>query len=186
MAALAARLTCAIAVAIVLTGARARADFPIAPHRYLGQPGAMVHGGRVCLYASNDDDNPEAGDFQMKSIVCVSSSDLKNWTDHGEVFRVPADASWADHAWAPAVVERNGTFFLYFGNGTTGIGVASSTSPTGRFQDARGSALVTASTPGASGTNSWLFDPAVLIDDDGRRRRRPRTSHFRRVITLRR
>ena len=36
-----------------------------------------------------------AGGYTMKSIVCVSSSDLKNWTDHGEVLRVPVRAAWA-------------------------------------------------------------------------------------------
>jgi arabinoxylan arabinofuranohydrolase len=143
------------------------ADFPIASHRYLADPGALVSNERVYLYNSNDDDNPVAGGYQMKSIVCVSSSDLVNWTDHGEVFRVPNDAGWANDSWAPAAIERNGLIYLYFGNNAGGIGVASSAAPTGPFRDARGSALVDSSTPGASGTNSWLFDPSVFIDDDG-------------------
>jgi arabinoxylan arabinofuranohydrolase len=121
----------------------------------------------VYLYNSNDDDNLIAGGYQMKSVVCVSSSDLKNWTDHGEVLRVPANGSWANNSWAPAAIERGGKFFLYFGNGGNGIGVASSGSPTGPFKDARNGALVTGSTPGASGANMWLFDPSVFIDDDG-------------------
>ena len=146
---------------------RALADYPIASHRYLADPGSLVYGGRVYLYSSNDDDNPVAGGYQMKSIVCVSSSDLKNWTDHGEVFRVPMNAAWAGNSWAPAAVERGGNIYLYFGNNASGVGVASSTSPTGPFTDAKGRALVDASTPGASGTNSWLFDPSVFIDDDG-------------------
>ena len=76
-------------------GQSAFADYPIASHRFLADPGAMVHDGRVYLYCSNDDDNPpdEEG-YRMTSIVCVSSSDLKNWTDHGVVFEVPRDASW--------------------------------------------------------------------------------------------
>ena len=157
----------ALGALTLLAVSTARADYPIASHRYLADPGALVSGGRVYLYNSNDDDNPEAGGYEMKSIVCLSSSDLKNWTDHGEVFRVPTDASWAGYSWAPYVVERTGRFFMYFGNNANGIGVASSTTPAGRFRDAKGSALVTSSTPGASGTNSWLFDPATLVDDDG-------------------
>ena len=39
--------------------------------------------------------------------------------------------------------------------------------PTGPFTDAKGQLLVNGSTPGASGTNSWLFDPSGFIDDDG-------------------
>ena len=65
------------------------ADYPIVSHRYLADPASMVYDGRVYLYCSNDDENPptENGGYQMTSIVCVSSSDLKNWTDHGIVFK---------------------------------------------------------------------------------------------------
>jgi arabinoxylan arabinofuranohydrolase len=146
------------------------ADYPIASHRYLADPASLVHDGRVYLYCSNDDDNVVAGGgddgYKMASIVLVSSSDLKNWTDHGEVIRAPRDASWAYNTWAPAVIERNGTFYMYFGNSGGGIGVAKSSSPVGPFEDAKGSALITGSTPGASGQNMWLFDPGVFIDDD--------------------
>ena len=148
--------------------ARAHADYPIASHRYLADPASLVHEGRLYLYASNDDDNVGDDGYKMASIVCVSSSDLKNWTDHGEVLRVPRDAAWANFSWAPALASRNGKIFLYFGNNANGIGVATSTSPTGPFVDAKGSALVNSSTPGASGTSIWLFDPGVFIDDDGK------------------
>jgi arabinoxylan arabinofuranohydrolase len=157
----------ALLLAVFAASPRAFADYPIASHRYLADPGSLVYDGRVYLYNSNDDDNPVAGGYEMKSIVCVSSSDLKNWTDHGEVFRVPTNAAWAGNSWAPAAVARNGKIYLYFGNNANGVGVASSTTPTGTFTDAKGSALVNASTPGASGTNSWLFDPSVFVDDDG-------------------
>jgi len=147
--------------------APALADYPVASHRYLADPGSLVHDGRVYLYNSNDDDNPVEGGYEMHSVVCVSSSDLKNWTDHGIVFSVPRDATWAGDSWAPQPIERDGTIFLYFGNNGNGVGVASSKDPTGGFKDAKGSVLVNGSTPGASGTNSWLFDPGALIDDDG-------------------
>jgi arabinoxylan arabinofuranohydrolase len=134
-------------------------------HRYLADPGSLVYDGRVYLYNSNDDDNNNG--YQMHSVVCVSTADMKNWTDHGIVFQVPANASWAGNSWAPQAIARDGTIMLFFGNSGSGIGVATSTSPTGGFKDARGSVLVNGSTPGASGTNSWLFDPGALIDDDG-------------------
>ncbi|HEY3253433.1 MAG TPA: glycoside hydrolase family 43 protein [Polyangiaceae bacterium] len=144
----------------------ALADYPIASHRYLADPGSLVLNGRVYLYNSNDDDNSGAA-YTMHSIVCVSTSDMKNWTDHGIVFQVPANASWANNSWAPQPITRDGTIYLYFGNSASGVGVASSTNPTGTFKDAKGSYLVNGSTPGASGNNSWLFDPGALIDTDG-------------------
>lgn len=161
----------ALVLAGLLASPSALADYPIASHRYLADPASLVHDGRVYLYCSNDDDNVKAdgsdASYEMASIVAVSSSDMKNWTDHGEVLRVPRDASWASDSWAPAVVERDGTIYMYFGNNGSGIGVVSSDSPTGPFTDPRGSALITSSTPGASGPNMWLFDPGVFVDDDG-------------------
>jgi arabinoxylan arabinofuranohydrolase len=145
----------------------ARADYPLASHRFIADPAALEHNGRLYLYGSNDDDNT-GNAYIMHSIVCTSTDDLKNWTDHGVVFDVPRDASWARYAWAPAVIARNDRFYLYFGdNAGSGIGVASSPSPSGPFVDARGSRLVSTTTPGASGPNQWYFDPAVFIDDDG-------------------
>ena len=145
----------------------ARADYPIASHRYLADPAVLVHDGRVYFYCSNDDENVTDADYLMRSIVCVSSADLKNWTDHGVVFRVPENAAWASRSWAPAVNERDGTFFLYFANGASNIGVATSSSPIGPFNDPIGRPLVSSATPGASGPNMWLFDPFAFVDDDG-------------------
>jgi len=125
----------ALLVGLLLLGPRARADYPIASHRFLADPASLVHEGRLYLYSSNDDDNDSDDGYEMRSIVCISTSDLKNWTDHGEVLRVPADAAWADMSWAPAIAERNGTIYMYFGNNANGVGVVSSTTPTGRFTD---------------------------------------------------
>ncbi len=146
------------------------ADYPIISHRYLADPGAMVYNGRVYLYCSNDDENADDGEggYLMQSIVCVSSSDMKNWTDHGVVFRVPRDASWANRSWAPSVVELNGKFYLYFGDGGSGIGVASADNPLGPFKDPLDDLLIKTSTPGVlPADNMWLFDPMTFIDDDG-------------------
>lgn len=147
-----------------------RADFPIASHRFLADPGSMVFNGRVYLYCSNDDDNiaDDKGTYMMKSIVCISSNDLKNWTDHGVVFEVPRDATWAGRSWAPSAVERDGKFFLYYGNGGNGIGVATATNPLGPFKDPLGKELIKNSTPGVMpARNMWLFDPMAFVDDDG-------------------
>ncbi|HVZ86498.1 MAG TPA: glycoside hydrolase family 43 protein [Polyangia bacterium] len=157
----------AVVLLSVLISSRASADYPVMSHRYLADPGSLVYNGQVYLYNSNDDDNAVGGGYTMHSAVCVSSSDMKNWTDHGVVFQVPADASWAQNSWAPQPIQRDGTIYLYFGNSGSGVGVASSTDPAGVFKDAKGSYLVDGSTPGASGSNSWLFDPGALIDDDG-------------------
>ncbi len=145
-----------------------KADYPIVSHRYLADPGSLVYNGRVYLYCSNDDENPVEGGYKMASFVCISSSDMKNWTDHGVVFSVPQDASWAEKSWAPSVVERNGKFYLYFGNGGSSIGVAVADSPTGPFKDPLNGKLVSSETPGVMpAEHMWLFDPMTYVDDDG-------------------
>lgn len=113
------------------------ADYPIVFQRHLTDPGAFVYNGRVYLYCSNDDENPgdDKSGYQMKSIVCVSSSDIKNWTDHGIVFEVPNNCSWASKSWAPSPAERDGKFFLYFGNSRSDIGLAMADSPLDSFED---------------------------------------------------
>ncbi|TDO24606.1 glycoside hydrolase family 43 protein [Pedobacter duraquae] len=146
------------------------ADQVIVGYRHLADPGTLVYNGRVYLYASNDDDNTmeKNSGYKMKSIVCVSSSDMKNWTDHGVVFEAPRDVDWAGRTWAPAAVARDGKIFLYFGNGGNGIGVATSSSPTAPFKDPIGKKLVETQTPGVlPAPNMWLFDPMTFVDDDG-------------------
>jgi hypothetical protein len=142
------------------------ADYPIVKYRYLADPGAFVHNGRVYVYCSNDDDNGDAS-YDMHTIVCVSSSDLKNWTDHGVVFNVPRDAGWTGLSWAPSPAYKNGKFYLYFGNGGSAIGVAVSDSPTGPFKDPVGRNIANSNTPGVQPFNGWLFDPMTFVDDDG-------------------
>lgn len=143
------------------------ADYPLVWHRYLADPDGLEYNGRLYVYGSNDDDNSTNSGYGMHSIVCISTDDLKNWTDHGVVFQVPRGASWATYSWAPSVIYRHGLFYLYFGNNAGGgIGVATNASPTGPFVDARGNALINSSTPGASGTNQWYFDPCVFMESN--------------------
>ena len=144
------------------------ADYPVISNRYLADPTSMVYNDRVYLYCSNDDESPVEGSYNIPNIVCISTSDMKNWTDHGIVFDAARDTTWAKKSWAPAAIERNGKFYLYFGNGGANIGVVVSDSPTGPFNDPRGSVLIEHGTPGVHpAKNMWLFDPGVFIDDDG-------------------
>jgi arabinoxylan arabinofuranohydrolase len=143
----------------------ARADYPIVSQHYAADPAAVEFNGRFYVYCSNDDDNGTNG-YIMSSITCFSTDDLKNWTDHGVVFRA-TNTSWATLTWAPSAVSNQSKVFLYFANGAGSIGVATSSVPSGPFTDARGSSLINGSTPGASTSTQWLFDPCGFVDDDG-------------------
>ncbi len=78
------------------------ADYPIASHRYLADPTSLVTKDRVYIYCSNDDESRVEGSYNIPNVICVSSSDMKNWTDHGSVFRASDSTTWAKKTWAPA------------------------------------------------------------------------------------
>lgn len=139
------------------------ADNPIISHRFTADPNAIVYNGRVYVFCSNDDDNH--GSYGLSSYILVSSDDMVNWTDHGEIFRVPKDASWANGAFAPTAIERNGKFFLYFPNRGESVGVAVADRIEGPYEDPLGKPLLEKSMPNCN--VMWLFDPGVFIDDDG-------------------
>jgi arabinoxylan arabinofuranohydrolase len=109
---------------------------------------------------------------KINKIVVISSEDLINWTDHGEINVAGSDgiAAWAAHSWAPAVACKNiggeDRFFLYFANDASNIGVLTAGSPTGPWTDPLGKPLIHRGIPGVKDV-TWCFDPAVLVDDDG-------------------
>jgi len=150
---------------------------PAITHRYSADPGVMVYKDRVYVYASNDGlvSNRNVGENkydQINTINCMSSADLVNWMDHGPIAAAGNNgpARWAKNSWAPTAAWKtiNGKdkFFLYFANSGSGIGVLTADSPTGPFKDPLGKALITPQTPNCS-TITWLFDPAVFVDNDG-------------------
>ncbi len=153
---------------------------PVVANRYGADPYALVFADRVYLYMTHDaleyDGNGEVKENTYSSInkiAVISSSDLVNWTDHGEIAVAGPEgaAKWATQSWAPAavhkVMEGKDKFFLYFANNASGIGVLTSDSPVGPWIDPIGEALILRSTPGVEDV-TWLFDPAVLVDDDGK------------------
>jgi len=143
------------------------ADYPIVGYSYLADPGAIWYNGRLYVYCSNDNENPIGGSsYEMSTIVCVSSADLKNWTNHGVVFNTD-NVSWSGLSWAPSPAYKNGKFYLYFGNGGSAIGVAVADNPLGPFVDPVGRSIASGSTPGVQPFDGWLFDPMTFIDDDG-------------------
>ena len=149
----------------------ASADDRISSLRYMADPWVMESNGRLYIFASHDSYEPGKQYNNIKDVVCISTDDMKNWTDHGEVFNI-RDSKWgAKLSWAPSVVERNGKFHLYYSDGLERIGVAISDSPTGPYIDNKSGPIVDKNTPGVGQGGGrwgmWCFDPGVLIDDDG-------------------
>ena len=152
---------------------------PVMTQRFGADPWAMVYKDRVYLYMTGDEPvtadggRPKTNDYSnIVTLRVLSSDDLVNWTDHGSVRAAGGSgaASWAANSWAPCAAWKNidgeDRFFLYFANSGGGIGVLTSNSPTGPFTDPIGKPLVSRLTPSCASV-TWLFDPAVLVDDDG-------------------
>lgn len=153
---------------------------PLVSYKFGADPYALVYNDRVYLYMTNDvfqyDENGNVKDntyANINKLSVISSDDLVNWTDHGYVDVAGPDgaAKWATQSWAPAAVHKvihgKDRFFIYFANNASNIGVLTSDTPIGPWIDPIGKPLITRSTPGVENV-TWLFDPAVLVDDDGK------------------
>ena len=151
---------------------------PMISTAFGADPYAMEYDGRLYVYMTHDvydyDSNGEikSNEYgQIHNLYIISSADLVNWTDHGsfDIAR-SGPAKWASCSWAPTAAHKtiNGQekFFLYFANNGSGIGVVTGNSPVGPWSDPIGKELISRSTPNCATVN-WLFDPAVLIDNNG-------------------
>ncbi|MCM1119122.1 MAG: family 43 glycosylhydrolase [bacterium] len=152
---------------------------PLMTQRFGADPYAMEYSGRVYFYMTADAFEYEGEDVKentyskIHQINVISTADMVNFTDHGSIEAAGSQgaAKWANNSWAPAAAWKNidgeDKFFLYFADGGGGIGVLTADSPTGPFTDPLGHGLVTRQTPTCAEV-LWLFDPAVLVDEDGR------------------
>lgn len=150
---------------------------PLLADKFMADPTSVEYDGRLYVYATNDQqqfdfcDGMQVNNFSnINTLRCISTDDLVNWIDHG-IIDVKAIAPWIATSWAPSVVSRvegDGLthFYLYFTNSASGIGVLTSTSPTGPWTDPLGHALIDGNTEGL-GTISNIIDPGVAINDDG-------------------
>ncbi len=161
---------------------------PLIDYQFGADPYAMEYNGRVYVYMTNDSQQFDATEKddkgypvkensydQINTITVLSSSDMVNWTNHGNIPVAGANgaAKWAKNSWAPAAchkeIDGKEQFFLYFADGGGGIGVLVADTPIGPFHEPGeegSSRLIKWGTQASEGV-VWLFDPAVLVDDDG-------------------
>ncbi len=155
---------------------------PIMAHKYGADPAVLVYNDTLYVYSTNDMQQLEFskgkidnGYNKITTLNVFCTKDLVNWTDCGEIpvagkANTTGAARWASNSWAPAVAWKkiNGKdkFFIYFADSGNGIGVLEGDSPVGPFVDPIKAPLISRSTPTCAKIN-WLFDPAVIVDDDG-------------------
>ncbi len=151
---------------------------PVIRHMYTADASPKVMpDGKVWMITSVD--HEDGGGYQtMHCYHAFSTTDMVNWTDHGEVFNIndalqgkpePDGEDWA--LWAPDMIYRNGKYYLYYPvrilykaggyeentrKTTSYTAVAVSDAPDKKFKVIN---------PFIEGTGG--IDPAVFIDDDG-------------------
>ena len=156
---------------------------PLMGHKFGADPFGMVDGDRLYVYMTDDhiykSNGQPVGDSDYsdcRNVSIISSDDLVNWTDHGSqpVSGSSGPASWANNMWAPCAahktIDGKEKYFLYFADNASGIGVLTSNHPYGPWKQPSGmNQLISHSTANCDGKSvPWLFDPAVLVDDDGK------------------
>ena len=127
-------------------------------------PDVAVYGDRYWVYPTTSKSYAD-----QTYLDAFSSTDLITWTKHPNVLTTAA-VSWARYAlWAPAPIQRNGKYYLYFAandiqsnSALGGIGVAVADRPEGPYADALGRPLIAQFVNGAQ-----PIDQDVFIDDDG-------------------
>ncbi len=125
---------------------------PLWEHIPDGEPRVFEYGGEKRLYVYGSHDTEKTAYCGRDQVVWSAPlDDLTDWTYHGVCYT----ATNGSILYAPDVVQKGDTFYLYAAENQGGrIVVASSKSPAGPFTDPVETKLG--------------FDPGVLVDDDGR------------------
>ena len=135
---------------------------PIAEGDY-ADPEGVVFGKTYWIYPTWSDRFENQLHFD-----CFSSKDLVKWKKHERIIDQSA-ISWLRLAlWAPAAVEKDGKYYLFFGANDVhpgevgGIGVAVADKPQGPFKDLIGKPLINDIVNGAQPIDQFVFQ-----DKDG-------------------
>ena len=155
---------------------------PLISHKFGADGFGFVEDGRVYMYMTNDTQgyapdpvtgvSPQINYGDINQITVISSEDLVNWTDHGEVPVAGPNgvAPFTNNSWAPGMAKKTvdgvEKYFLYYANGGGSSNVITGASPLGPWVSERDSTLIDGRTPGAEAV-AWKFDPAPLVTDDG-------------------
>lgn len=131
---------------------------PVFPGWY-ADPELHAFEGRYYIYPTYS-----AAYEKQTFFEAFSSPDLVNWHSEGRILdfkNIPWSTNRA--AWAPSIIFRDGTYYMYFSAGDgAGIGVATSKKPGGPFKDALGKPLIKDYINGAQPIDAMAF-----LDDDG-------------------
>ena len=167
---------CVGAAAFGLAATMAYADNPISSYHYLADPSCASDGDTFYILTDVDDYNNQTNwNYDIVGLYAFTSEDMKNWTDHGMIFRSKREfGSYPNNTWASGIAVKNGKVYIVYPDGASGVGMITAPAIDGPYtdpiQESHGVNRI------AGGNNSVIggcdgiahcFDPGIFFDDDG-------------------
>ncbi|MBQ4066732.1 MAG: family 43 glycosylhydrolase, partial [Clostridia bacterium] len=128
---------------------------------------------RLYLYGSHDRFNGD--NYCLNNYVCWSAplNDLSDWQFHGEIFDIKKDPLNADGeycGYAPDCCRGpDGRYYLYYAlNNHLAMSVAVCDTPAGKYEFLGHMKTAEGRIYGTKAGDAYVFDPAVIVDNDGR------------------
>lgn len=152
------------------------ADNPISSYHYLADPSAAADDSTFYILTDVDDYNNQTNwNYDIIGLYAFSSKDMKNWTDHGMIFRSKREfGNYPNNTWASGIAVHNGRIFIVYPDGASGVGMITAPSIDGPYTDP---IMETHKVNRIAGGNNSViggcdgiahcFDPGILFDDDG-------------------
>ena len=155
----------------------AYADNPISTYHYLADPSAAADDSTFYILTDVDDYSPQKNyDYDIVGLNAFTSKDMKNWTDHGMIFRSKREfGDYPNNTWASGIAVHKGRIYIVYPNGASGVGMLTATSIDGPYTDpvkeTHGVNYIAASygssVIGGCDGIAHCFDPGIFIEDDG-------------------
>ena len=94
-------------------GVSALADNPISSYHYLADPSCASDGDTFYILTDVDDYNNQTNwNYDIVGLYAFTSEDMKNWTDHGMIFRAKREfGNYPNNTWASGIAVKNGKVY---------------------------------------------------------------------------
>ena len=172
------KFSCGVATSFLVAGLATYglADNPISSYHYLADPSCASDGDTFYILTDVDDYNNQTNwNYDIVGLYAFTSEDMKNWTDHGMIFRSKREfGNYPSNTWASGIAVKDGKVYIVYPDGASGVGMITAPAIDGPYTDPvkethgvnriAGSGSLIGSCDGIA----HCFDPGILIDDDGK------------------
>ena len=157
-------------------GVNALADNPISSYHYLADPSCASDGDTFYILTDVDDYNNQTNwNYDIVGLYAFTSEDMKNWTDHGMIFRSKREfGNYPSNTWASGIAVKDGKVYIVYPDGASGVGMITAPAIDGPYTDPIQASHGVNRIAGGGGSViggcdgiAHCFDPGIFFDDDG-------------------